>query len=52
MRLGNIGHLAVATLAVATLAIGCASSGGGDEEEAPVSNTDFSGQHGWRQAVA
>lgn len=41
MRLGNFGHLAVATLAVATLAIGCASSGGGDEEKAPVSTTDF-----------
>jgi peptidoglycan-associated lipoprotein len=31
MRLGKLSHLALATLAVATLAIGCASSGGNDE---------------------
>jgi len=37
MRLGNFGYLAVATLAVATLAIGCASSSGDDETAAPAS---------------
>jgi peptidoglycan-associated lipoprotein len=40
MRLGKFSHMAVATLAVATLAIGCASSGG--DEEATAANTgDF-----------
>jgi len=42
MRLGKFSHLAVAALAATTLAIGCASSGG-DDEVAPVSNTDFTG---------
>jgi peptidoglycan-associated lipoprotein len=40
MRLGKFSHLSVAALAAASLAIGCASSGG-DDEVAPVSNTDF-----------
>jgi peptidoglycan-associated lipoprotein len=40
MRLGKFSHLAVATLAVATLAIGCAS-GGGDEEAAAANTGDF-----------
>jgi peptidoglycan-associated lipoprotein len=40
MRLGKFSHMAVATLAVATLAIGCASSGG-DEETAPASTSEF-----------
>jgi peptidoglycan-associated lipoprotein len=40
MRLGKFSHLAVASLAATTLAIGCASSGG-DDEVAPVSNSDF-----------
>jgi peptidoglycan-associated lipoprotein len=39
MRLGKISL--VATLAVAGLAIGCASSGGGDEDKKPASTTDF-----------
>jgi peptidoglycan-associated lipoprotein len=41
MRQRLFTHWAVATLAVATLAIGCASSGGGDETTAPAS--DFGG---------
>jgi peptidoglycan-associated lipoprotein len=40
MHLGKFSHLAVATLAVATLAIGCASSGG-DEETTTASTGDF-----------
>jgi peptidoglycan-associated lipoprotein len=40
MRLGKFTHMAVATLAVATLAIGCASSGG-DEETTTASTGDF-----------
>jgi peptidoglycan-associated lipoprotein len=40
MRLGKFSHMAVATLAVATLAIGCASSGG-DEEAAATNSGDF-----------
>ena len=38
MRQRLFTHWAVATLAVATLAIGCASSGGGDETTAPASD--------------
>jgi len=41
MRLGTFWHAAGATLAVATLAIGCASSGGGDTEKKPVSTSEF-----------
>ena len=44
MRQRLFTHWAVATLAVATLAIGCASSGGGDETTAPTS--DFGGDTG------
>ena len=44
MRQRLFRHWAVATLAVATLAIGCASSGGGDETTAAP--TDFGGDTG------
>ena len=44
MRQRLFTHWAVATLAVATLAIGCASSGGGDETTAAP--TDFGGDTG------
>ena len=42
MRLGKLSYLAVTALAATTLAIGCASSGG-DDEVAPVAQTDFGG---------
>jgi peptidoglycan-associated lipoprotein len=42
MRLGKFSYLAVIALAATTLAIGCASSGG-DDEVAPVAQTDFGG---------
>jgi peptidoglycan-associated lipoprotein len=41
MRLGKLSYLALASLAAAPLAFGCASSGGEDEVQATVSETDF-----------